>query len=397
MTIEYGVVDTGFRRKPYDAIKQDLDDAVRSASALGPEVNTGSASVVGQLLAIFAERLASVWEALEDVYASQYREGASGAALTSACALTGTDRAAATATVVDCTVNVDPGTYAAGTLTAALASDATVTFTNTEAVTNSGGSAANVTGVEFECTATGPIAANAGTVTVIASPVSGWNSVTNPLDGTPGSDEESDGDLRLRAFGELESNGAANAISLRADLLELDDVTSVVVLENRTNALDVNAVPAHSLEAIVYGGDNEDIAAQILASTPLGIWSHGSEDVDIEDSAGETQTIHFSRPTARNVYITVELTIDAALYPSDGDDQIKAAIIAQVEADVQIGDDVILSRVYPAVFSVAGVLDVTAIKAGFSASPSGTVNLSIGTREIADFDTSRIVVTTTEA
>ena len=97
------------------------------------------------------------------------------------------------------------------------------------------------------------------------------------------------------------------------------------------------------------------------------------------------------------MYITVEVTVDADLFADDGDDQIKAAIIDQVEGDMQIGDDVILSRFYPAIFSVAGVLDVTAIKAGFTASPTGLVNLAIGVCEVADFDTSRIVVTVTEA
>jgi len=42
--------------------------------------------------------------------------------------------------------------------------------------------------------------------------------------------------------------------------------------------------------------------------------------------------------------------------------------------------------------TLAGVLDVPTFYLGFSASPSGTANLTIGTREIATFDVARVVV-----
>lgn len=390
---DYGLTDQGYRAKPFSVYRTELETAFKGSSKFGEGTNTTDASAIGQTIAIVARLATSIDQLIAAVYASQTRESATGISLDYVNALTGTTRRSATATVVDCTVNVDPGTYAVGDLVAALASDTTIRFTNTEAVTNSGGSAANVTGVEFACDDTGPIACNAGDLTVIASPASGWSSVTNPLDGVIGSDVEKDPEYRARADSELESNGTPRINAIKADLVEIEDVISVKVLENLSHSTDANGVPPHAIEAIVYGGDDEAIAAQLLASHVHGAPLHGSESVDVEDSEGVSHAIKFTRPTPVDVYVDVDVTTDAARFPADGAAQIKAAIVAQGELDQSINDDVILTRLYPAIFSVAGVLDVTSLSIGLTASPVGTSNLTIGLREIAEFDTSRITVT----
>ncbi len=79
-------------------------------------------------------------------------------------------------------------------------------------------------------------------------------------------------------------------------------------------------------------------------------------------------------------------------YPVDGDTLVKAAVVAYGDA-LGLGDDVI---VYPALVAalnvIPGIIDV-AVRIGVAASPTLDDNITIGSFEVADFDTSRVAVT----
>jgi len=53
---------------------------------------------------------------------------------------------------------------------------------------------------------------------------------------------------------------------------------------------------------------------------------------------------------------------------------------------------VIHSRVSCVPFDIPGVLDVVVTFTALTPAPTGTVNIPIGTRQTADFDTSRVAV-----
>lgn len=391
-----GLSDTGFEAKTLETILAELEADVRTT--IGAGVDTAPDSPTGQMLAIFASKVREVWELAQAVYASQYPASASGFSLTNVSAITGTKRKAATKSKVDANVNVDMGTYAIGTLVAHVLGQPTRRFSNAEEVVNAGPGAATINGVAFEAEETGPVVANAGTLTVIAAAVSGWNSITNPLDATKGTTVEVDTPLRTRRESELATKGSTTVNAIRADISALDDVIGVQVLENDTDATDGNGLPPHSVEAIVQGGDNTEIATALFNAVAAGITTYadpaGDVSVVVQDSANENHTVLFSRPTVVPIYIIVELTAEADTYV--GDAFIKQVLEDFAALDYQVGDDVITSRLVAELWNkVPGLVTIAAVKVDDSPGPTSDADWVITSRQLATVSVANIIVTET--
>ena len=149
----------------------------------------------------------------------------------------------------------------------------TATFIIVADITLDGGGAGTGQARAIE---SGPILALAGTLTTIETPIDGWSTVTNANNGTPGRAVESDSELRIRRAQSLQVGGAGTVEAIRSRLLEqVDDVSAVTIIENRTDAVDIDGRPAHSFEAVVSGGIDQDIANMLWLVKPAGIETHG--------------------------------------------------------------------------------------------------------------------------
>jgi uncharacterized phage protein gp47/JayE len=237
----------------------------------------------------------------------------------------------------------------------------------------------------------GPTLAVSGTITEIETPVSGWSGVINLLDATLGRLEETDEDLRLRRELELAASGSSTKDGIRAALLQVTGVTAVTVFVNNSMVTDPDGMPPKSIEALVQGGDDQDIWDSLLANVAAGIETHGTEDGTAADSQGTEIDVSFSRPEEIEIYIDIELHVDPLVYPSDGDDQVKLAIVLFGDAQ-PTGKDAVAFSLGAQAFKVPGVLDVLSIDIGTSASPSGSTTIAISLRQLATYDTSRIAV-----
>ena len=248
--------------------------------------------------------------------------------------------------------------------------------------------------LNFIAEETGPVAAPAGSLTVIETPVAGIDSVTNLEDAELGRDIESDQDAKLRRAQEIQLAGAATPDAIRADLLNINDVTAVVIFENDTDITDSDGRPPHSLDIVVQGGDDQDIADRIWATRGGGIQTIGDITGTVVDSQGFNQTVKFSRPTEVDIWVEVDLITDLN-YPSDGDDQVAALILAY-GLSLSIGQDIIVYGSAPSLAcsfdSIPGIRDFT-IRVGKTASPTLDDNILIEPREISSFDSGRITVT----
>lgn len=222
----------------------------------------------------------------------------------------------------------------------------------------------------------------------------------NQLDATTvGRDLEADVELRLRRVEDLRAQGNATIEAIKSDVLEVVGVDEVFVFNNPGDTVDGDGLPPHSFEVVVKAPAATDaqIATAIFLSGGAGIGSFGSITEIVTDSQGFSQTIKFSRATEKTIFIdiTVVTNTDPAvgpIYPVDGDEQVKTALVAKGNT-LGIGDDVILEFIKCGAFDVPGVTDITVFEMDITAFPSATSNIPIGGREIADFDTSRIVVT----
>ncbi|MCK6585966.1 MAG: baseplate J/gp47 family protein, partial [Polyangiaceae bacterium] len=344
----WGVLSTGFKRKTVEEILSDI--VTREKGEISASLNTATETPIGQLNGIFAAAVGQVWELAEAVNSSFDPANAHYQALTQLSLLTGTQRQPATRSKVTATVNLNGGvTLPAGSV-ASVSGTPSARFRTLVDVVAPAGPAANYS-VAMEAEQTGPVAANAGTLTVIATPVSGWNSVTNASSATLGRVEETDLELRLRRSAELRAQGTSPLDALRADLLELDGIDQAVVFENVSDLV-VDGMPPHSIEAVVFDDPsiaNALIAGLLWANKAAGIQAYGETVTTVTDSAGYDHTVGFTRATQRLVYLDFDVTIDPDLYPADGDDQVAAAAEDYATANYRIGGDVILRRLEAAI------------------------------------------------
>jgi uncharacterized phage protein gp47/JayE len=378
----YGVTAQGFVGKPLDVIKSELEALFRSV--FGADVNLDPREPLGQIIGIVVERHAEVWELAEDVYRAADPDANAGDAQDAIAAISGTLRAPATKSTVDATLSGTPGTVVpAGSV--ASVSGAGSRFVLSATVTIGGGG--TVTGT-FEAEETGPVAALAGTLTVIETPVAGWTAVTNPLDATLGTDLETDAALRVRREDELRATGAAALDAIRADVLAVPGVTACTVFENTTGTTDPDGIPPKAIEVMVSGGADQAIRDAIWATKAAGIETHGGVSGTVLDSQGLSHMVKLSRPTELLVYLDVYLRKDSS-YPVDGDAQVKAQLAAKTYA---AGDDVVAWALKKLV-TVAGVYDVPTIYVGLVAWPTSEATLVVAPRELAKLDSSRVRVT----
>lgn len=219
-----------------------------------------------------------------------------------------------------------------------------------------------------------------GEVNILGSPVWGWESVTNPTPSIKGRKRETDAELRAR-FKNSRFDKAINIIeSLYSALFQLYDVKAAVIYENDTNQVNDKGIPPHSFLTIVDGGSSVEIAQAIWQNRPTGILSVGNTQVDIVDSYGYTRTIKFSRPVEVPVYIQIDLTTDSR-FPSDGEEQIKNALIAYVNQR-QIQTGVVYSRLYTPINTVPGH-QVNSLLIGKDPSNLSTNNIELSYDEVA--------------
>lgn len=385
-----GIDSTGLETKPIETILEEVSQ--EQTDQISDSLNTSSTSPLGQANASIANQLAALWELAQEAVAAQKPAEASGQHLTDVAELTGTIRNGATYSQVYATCTLTAGTYAAGDLVAHTISEPTARFANVEEVVSPGGA---VTGILFQAEDAGPVRANSGTLTVIAESVAGWSAVTNPEDASLGALIESDTALRVRRAQEQARTGSATADAVRVDVADVEGVTYCVVLENDTDDVDGNGQDPHSLQVVVEGGDDQDVAAAIWASKAGGIKAFGTTTEAVTDEMGYSHTVGFTRPTETDVYLDIAFTVDTALYP--GDSAVLETFVEWADANHTIGDDVVRTRLIGQLFAqIPGLIDVTTLEIGTTDGGEVSANLVIGPLARAAFDTGRIDLTATQ-
>ena len=387
---DYGVSSTGFNRKRLNQLLDELNSEVKSI--FGENFNVSPESPDGQINGVISESNANLWEIAEEAYNAFNPKAAAGTTLSNLVQLNGITRLAATRSHVELTLTGDSGTVIPeGSLISTsdtgdeLSTDVSVTIDGT------GNAIVQATALEF-----GPITMLAGTITEIDNPVTGWDTVNNTSDANEGTNEESDPDLRARRQRSVARDAQAIIDGIRAAVENIDNVTQALVLENDTDAVDANGLPAHSFQVVVSGGADIDVADIIWLKKPAGIQAFGDITEQVIDSQGISHDISFSRPTAVTIYVEVTLTTFAE-YPANGDDLIKQAIVDYANGDLienrsfGLADDVIYTRLYTPINSVAGH-EIDDLQISISSPASGTANIAIAVDEIADFQIANITV-----
>lgn len=243
----------------------------------------------------------------------------------------------------------------------------------------------------------GPIQAPPLTLNQIDTPMPGVTNILNYEAAAVGQLVETDAALRVRRAQSLQRASASNLEAIRTAILTVENVTTATVFENDDSATDGSGRPGHSFEAIVTGGTDLAVATQIFLSKPAGIQAYGTTVVPVTDSMGNVHDIGFSRPSAVTFYVEAVITTntDSSLgpvYPADGDDAVKAAILALAAFQVA-GQSVIPTQYIGAVVAaVPGIFGIV-MKMDIVTPPVNTANYALLSQEIASIVSANVTVT----
>ncbi|MFY7503692.1 baseplate J/gp47 family protein [Enterobacter cloacae complex sp. BZL2003] len=345
----------------------------------------------GQMVALVALAIHDANNTAISVYRSFSPSTALDDALTSNVKINGITRRAATNSTVDELIEGEAGTL----ITNGSVKDANGIIWNLPAQVTIGIDGTVI--ATATCSVAGAVAAPAGSVNKINTPTRGWVSVTNPQAATVGVAAETNAELRVRQSQSVALPSLTPFDAVDGALANIAGVTRHKLYENDTGAGDANGLPAHSISAIVDGGDATTIAQTIRGKKGQGVATYGTTTVQVPDYYGNPHNISFSRPVDVPVYVAITLRVFTGYTSQIGED-IKKAVSDYINS-LKIGDSVLLSRIYsPANLGVvsggnARYYDITELLIGKVAGSEAAANIAIAYDESASCTTANISIT----
>lgn len=244
--------------------------------------------------------------------------------------------------------------------------------------------------IVFYANETGALDPTVNTMTSITTSVDGWDSIDNETAAIVGNDVETDVELRQRYANLVASIGTSTTEAIKANILELDGVTECEVFENDTNKTDESGRPAHTIEAIVVGGDANDIAEAIFNTRNCGIPTYGDYSAEVTDASGGTKVTYFNRPTEKLIYLKCTVHAQSGVTLSSDISTVVTDLL--LDNSFSIGDDVILQKLVADVINGVDGLSYVELTGSEDGVNYSTNNIEISTRETAVFSSDAITV-----
>lgn len=262
--------------------------------------------------------------------------------------------------------------------------------------------------VGVTCTTAGEQSANAGTLTVIATPVSGIRTVNNPDAASLGLAEENDDSFRVRRNESVALPGNNQVDNIYAALYNVSDVKQVKIYENEESAPDEFGIFGHSMAIFVDGGTPAGIAAAIAARKNPGCGLNRTNTipnkliVNTFTPKGQPATVTLFRPEYVSIFVRVEIATDTLT--DEDDDKIKQAIVDYsimgfdqtngfAKQGFRIGEKVSAGRLFtPTNYFVAGDDFVASIAIGTSADNVTLSVIAVSYNQLGTFDKENIEV-----
>lgn len=378
MIAELAYIDaTGFHQPDYAAVLEALQAEYRAI--YGQDVYLEPDSQDGQWLAVVALSLHETISLAAGVYNSFSPLTALADALSRNVKLNGIRRRVETFSTVDLKIVGQVGTQilngvAEDSLTQKWNLPATVTIPLAGEIV-----------VTASAAEKGSVSAIAGSISKIATPTLGWQTVTNLLAAVLGEPVETDAQLRLRQ----DISTAIPSLSVLEGIVgvvgSLTGVTRLKGYENDEGVVDGDGLPAHSIALVVEGGVTQDIGNAMAAKKTPGTRTHGTTAVVATDKYGLINTINFFRPTPATIGVEVTI-VPLPGYTTGFSTLIKQALLDYLKA-LKIGDDVLTTKLYvPANLpnvAAGATFDITNIRTKKNAAAFDTANLVLAFNEAA--------------
>jgi len=244
----------------------------------------------------------------------------------------------------------------------------------------------------------GALAADASTVTEPVTFVTGVLTVTNPLAATPGVDEETAEELRIRRNRSLENPSTSTIGGIFTAVTQVAGVTDLAAYENDTDVYDaILDIDPHTMWVIVEGGAVDEIVEAIAKNKTGGTGLKGAVTGDYVETLYKpngdpyiiTNTMLFDRPTEIPLYINVTATRKDPAIPVDAA-AIENALVAREWA---INENALASDLYSTVYSTGSTFVATDLEVSLDGITYVATSVETAADEKYAVDVADIVVT----
>lgn len=379
---DWGVTDEGYYRPLFPEVRQYVDSTYRGR--FGANINTDHHTPDGNMVDWVAELLTLLYEDDEATYQTAFLDTVDGTPFDLWLASRGFRRREALQTEVWLEMQGDEGTLVeAASQVRAPATDEVFELMEDHTITDPYSIAL------FRAVNTGPILANVDDGWEIVTTVTGWDGVGNPQDEETGNDLETVADAKGRYVSAIQGG------TVKRELLKLPGVRTVRVFENDTDIPDPIHDATHWLEALVVGGDDQEIVNTIARFKAPGVGTRGDTS-GVETVSGEGRTILFSRGTPVPVYVAIAIAPGEG-WPSTSDelrDQIRTDMVTWATGAHEHGNDVAPDMFRGQISSIVpGARYSATVFVGLAPSPTDDEVLEIDDRDVATFTFANVEVT----
>lgn len=353
-TANFGLKDTGYLAPTYDEILDAMQEEM--LRVFPNDIVLTSNSNLGILSRIFALKAYEMIQAQQQIYYSAYVTQAEGTSLDRLGANYGLPRKVDKPARASITIVTD-GEYLVEKGEKFQTDDGYI-FELTDDVLTAPhkGVWQGIGVVESEDTGEETnVAAN--TITNVFDPDSNILSVTNPEKAAGGQDYEDDQRYRARILMENANRPSPTKQGVKSALMNVQGVRDVNIVENQFSTADKYGNPPYSVHIYVLGGRKQDIADCLIDHIAIGITLTGSTYCDAVDDTGNTKRIYFDFATDRPIYVKVNIKTNSDWNVDEGTDYVRQTIVDYVNR-LKMGDTVYLTRLYPELYSIAGIEDV---------------------------------------
>lgn len=348
----------------------------------GTDIYLDNDSMDYQQISIFAKMIYDTYCLAQVIYNNRTVQNAIGTGLDEIVAYNGVKRKEGTKSTVPVVLTGTPGTI----ITNGKVSDQDllVTWLLPEEVTIGENGSVSVQAKSEE---NGEYYYLPNTITKIVTPVFGWISVTNTESSSPGTETQTDAELKAVFTNSITLPSLSIFDGIVSGLQNLEGVRKVAGYENDTNAQNELGHPAHSITMVVDGGEDSDIASTIHLKKTPGCYTNGDVVVNVTTDIGSTIPIRFYRAVKVNLYMTVNIKTFSS-YSSDYETLIKKALVEYID-DIEIGEHIYNSML---LMTTQGIVSssinslpyvVTSVKAGRQVSSQSTSDIILNFKEMA--------------
>ena len=253
----------------------------------------------------------------------------------------------------------------------------------------------------FESMEYGPVLIANGLIKEMVTLDTGIREITNDIAPVLGRFEADDVEARQNFVKRCATRSKNMIESVTAEIYNsVDHVLSVAGYENDTEMTDAEGRPPKSVEFIIDGGDEGEIANIIYQKKTNGVRAFGKIQMDVADVFGNIHKVGFNRPDYLYVWMKVVVTKEKGKSIAPNYAQLAQESILEDAGVLQVGDSVYLQKFLTNIYKNLVVVSMVNIRA-FAASSEKYIprdeeyvsdNIEVSHRQKAVFDVSRIEV-----